>query len=94
MEDVIEAHPEWTGLVTGVLMNKFGSQSGLDNCAAQMDVALFQAGGGAWAAFGASSYTAQVYDQAGTLIHVIPSALFTSNQDKVEELEAAVAELL
>ena len=91
---MIADHPEWTGLVTAVLINSSGSQAGIDNCAAALDVPLLQDEGGMWTTLGASSYTTQVYDQAGTLTAEITSSFYTSNADKVAELEAAVAALL
>jgi len=77
-----------------VLINANGAQSGIDNCAAALDVPIFQDGGSMWGTLGASSYTAQVYDQSGTLTAEITSAFFTSNPDKILELETAVNNLL
>ena len=91
---MVANHPEWAGLVTAVLINANGAQSGLANCAAGLDVPLLQDGGSMWGTLGAASYTTQVYDQNGTLAAEIISAFYSSNPDKVAELEAAVAALL
>lgn len=96
MEARLLAHPEWDGLVQGILVNSGGASSGLANCAAATGMPILQdaVNGLFWTALGAGGYQALIFDQDGVLVHKINPAYFSTNPAALDEMETVVLGLL
>ena len=96
MDNVIDSHPEWDGLVIGMVINTSTAMGVVSGCSNITDVLAFQdpAGSPMWTALGAQSYDVLIFDQAGTLVHKISGAYFKTDSAKVDELVTAVELLL
>ncbi len=90
------SHPEWSGLVSGILINKSGAQSGIPNCANQTDLPIVQDANSEllWTALSGHQYEAQIYDTDGVLVESIYPAYFASSPQAIDVLVNTVNDLL
>lgn len=96
METRFLLHPEWDGLVQGILVNAGGSASGLPGCSMATDLPIVQdeVAGAMWTGLSATSYQALIFDQQGKLVHVISPAYFQTSPASLDELESVILSLL
>lgn len=93
MEDLIEGHPEWAGLVQGLVINKKGAESGIYLCAQKTTLPIVQDNdsGDLWAALGAPYNGLVVVDATGKMaLQLFPGSL----PNHASDIELAVSSLL
>jgi len=78
-------HPEWNGLVQGLVVNKKGAISGVPSCSGKTDLPIVQddSSGSLWAALGMTANGVAIVDQQGVLAHKIAPGSFPAINEEV-----------
>ena len=93
LDSIFDAHPEWQGKVTGVVVNQGGSDTGLAGCSDKADLPVVQddVEGTFWEALGGAYNSMLFVDEDGVAVERID---YFDHPEDVEAIEAAVGRLI
>jgi hypothetical protein len=93
LDSIFEAHPEWQGKITGLIVNQAGSDSGLGSCGDKTNLPVVQddADGTFWKALGGAYNSLLFVDKNGVAVERID---YFDHPEDVEAIEAAVAAVI